>query len=74
MKISNGSKTYPAKVVGTDVTDDVAVIQAEGAVGPDATITFGDSSSLSVGDSVVAIGNALTSRARRPSPTAASPR
>jgi S1-C subfamily serine protease len=58
VKISNGSKTYPAKVVGTDVTDDVAVIQAEGASGL-TPLTFGDSSSLSVGDSVVAIGNAL---------------
>jgi S1-C subfamily serine protease len=58
VKISNSSKTYPAKVIGTDATDDVAIIQAEGASGL-TPLTFGNSSSLSVGDSVVAIGNAL---------------
>jgi len=58
VKVSNGSKTYPAKVVGVDPTDDVAVIQAEGASGL-TPLSFGNSSSVSVGDSVVAIGNAL---------------
>ena len=58
VKVSNGSRTYPAKVVGVDPTDDVAVIQAEGASGL-TPLSFGNSSSLSVGDNVVAIGNAL---------------
>jgi S1-C subfamily serine protease len=50
-------KTYTAKVVGTDPTDDVAVLQAQGASGL-STIPLGDSSSVQVGDAVVAIGNA----------------
>jgi len=52
------SKSYVAKVVGTDPTDDVALLQIEGVSGLP-TVTFGDSSAVSVGDSVVAIGNAL---------------
>ena len=58
VKISNGSRAYPAKVVGTDLTDDVAVIQAEGATNL-TPLSFANSSSLAVGDGVVAIGNAL---------------
>jgi S1-C subfamily serine protease len=50
-------KTFTAKVVGTDPTDDVAVIQAQGASGL-STIPLGNSSSVAVGDAVVAIGNA----------------
>jgi S1-C subfamily serine protease len=57
VKISNSDRTYPARVLGTDVIDDVAVIQAEGASGLP-TITLGSSSQASVGDAVVAIGNA----------------
>jgi S1-C subfamily serine protease len=58
VKISTGSKSYRAKVVGTDPTDDIAVLQIEGASGL-ATLPLGNSSKVSVGDSVVAIGNAL---------------
>ncbi len=54
--IGNG-RTYTATVVGTDLTDDVAVLQLQGASNL-STVTTGDSSSLSVGDSVAAIGNA----------------
>ena len=50
-------KTYQAKVVGTDPTADVAVIQLVGASGLK-TIPIGDSSSVAVGQSVVAQGNA----------------
>lgn len=50
--------TYVARVVGTDPTADVAVLQLTG-VGGLPTVKFGDSSAVSVGDSVVAIGNAL---------------
>ena len=50
--------SYTAKVIGADTAHDVAVIQIEGAPSLP-TVTFGTSSSLQVGDSVVAIGNAL---------------
>jgi S1-C subfamily serine protease len=49
--------TYKATVVGTDVTEDVAVLQLQGASGLH-TVELGDSSSVGVGDAVVAIGNA----------------
>jgi S1-C subfamily serine protease len=54
--IGNG-KTYTAKVVGYDATQDVAVIQLQNASG--LTIaSLGDSSTVQTGDSVVALGNA----------------
>ena len=54
--IGNG-KTYTAKVVGYDATQDVAVIQLQNASG--LTIaSLGDSSTVQSGDSVVALGNA----------------
>jgi len=49
---------YTAKVIGYDVTQDVALIQLQNASGL-STITEGNSSSASVGEAVVAIGNAL---------------
>jgi len=58
VKISNRSDTFPAKVVGTDLVDDIAVLQAQGASGL-TTIPLGNSSQVSVGDGVVAIGNAF---------------
>ena len=58
VKISNRDQTYPATVVGTDVVDDVALLQAHGASGLP-TVNLGNSSTLTVGDGVVAIGNAL---------------
>jgi S1-C subfamily serine protease len=63
VKVSNGSQTFPAKVVGTDAVHDVAVLQAQGASGLP-VIPLDNSSQVSVGDSVVAIGNALN----RPGP------
>lgn len=63
VKISNGSKRFSAKVIGSDPSDDVALIKARGAKGL-ATLDTGDSSKLGVGDRVVAIGNALA----RPGP------
>ncbi len=54
--VGNGH-TYTATVVGTDVTDDVAVLQLQGASNL-STVTTGDSSNVAVGDSVAAIGNA----------------
>jgi S1-C subfamily serine protease len=49
---------YTAKVVGYDVTQDVALLQLQNASGL-STISAGNSSSVSVGEAVVAIGNAL---------------
>jgi S1-C subfamily serine protease len=54
--IGNG-RTYPAKVVGYDASHDVAVIQLQGASGL-TTASLGDSSTVRVGASVVALGNA----------------
>lgn len=51
------SNTHPAKVLGYDVADDVALIQIEGVSGLP-TAPLGNSSSLSVGDPIVAVGNA----------------
>ncbi len=50
--------SYKATVVGADPTDDVALLQIQGASGLP-TVSLGDSSSLSLGQRVVAIGNAL---------------
>jgi S1-C subfamily serine protease len=50
-------KTYTAKVVGYDSTDDVTVLQLVGASGLK-TVSFGDSSTVKEGDSVLALGNA----------------
>jgi S1-C subfamily serine protease len=55
--IGNGN-TYAAKVLGYDRSHDIAVLKLAGASGL-ATSPLGDSSSVSVGDDVVAVGNAL---------------
>jgi S1-C subfamily serine protease len=54
--VSTG-RVYKASVVGTDPTDDVAVIQLANASGLK-TLPIGDASSVKVGQSVVARGNA----------------
>jgi S1-C subfamily serine protease len=54
--IGNG-KTYKAAVVGYDESKDIAVLQLSGASGL-TTASTGDSSSVGVGDGVVALGNA----------------
>jgi S1-C subfamily serine protease len=51
------AKVYPADVVGYDESSDVAVVQLRGASGL-TTAGLGDSSSATVGEAVVAIGNA----------------
>jgi S1-C subfamily serine protease len=55
--IPSTGRTYSATVVGTDPTEDVAVLQLQGASGLK-TIPLGDSSTVKAGDSVVAMGNA----------------
>ncbi len=58
VQIDGSGKTYPATVVGTDATDDVALLQMQG--GADfRTVALGNSNAIAVGDPVVAIGNAL---------------
>ena len=54
--VGNG-RTYTAKVVGYDASQDVAVIQLQNASGL-TVASLGDSSTVQTGDSVVALGNA----------------
>jgi S1-C subfamily serine protease len=49
-------KSYPARVLGYDLTDDVALLQLQGVPGLKA-VSLGDSSQLRVGTAVLAIGN-----------------
>lgn len=56
--VQGHSQPYTAHLIATDPSADVALIQLEGASGLP-TVSFADSSSLKVGDSVVALGNAL---------------
>jgi S1-C subfamily serine protease len=53
---ANGRK-YQAKVLGYDVTGDIALIQLQNASGL-TTVPLGNSSTVKTGDSVVALGNA----------------
>jgi serine protease Do len=56
--VGNGdTKTYKAKVIGTDPMTDVAILKIEATGLPAATI--GDSSGLRVGDIVLAAGNPM---------------
>jgi S1-C subfamily serine protease len=50
-------RSYVANVVGTDPTEDIAVLQLQGVSGL-SPVPIGDSSAVSQGDPVVAIGNA----------------
>jgi S1-C subfamily serine protease len=52
-----GNKVFPAKVVGTDLDTDLAVIQVEAPKESLTIIPFGDSDKLIVGQKVIAIGN-----------------
>jgi len=55
---ANSSVRHTARLVGTDPDKDVALLQIVGARNLP-TVTFANSSSVAVGDPVVAIGNAL---------------
>ncbi len=50
-------KTYVASVVGYDSTDDVALLQLQGASGLK-TVSLGNSGQVKIGQAVLAIGNA----------------
>jgi S1-C subfamily serine protease len=54
---SGSTQFYPAQVVGYDATDDVALLRLEGASGLP-TETFGNSSQVTLGTPVLALGNA----------------
>jgi putative serine protease PepD len=53
---SNGG-SYPAKVVGTDPSSDIAVVRVNAPSSALHPLGFGDSGALAVGDPVYAIGN-----------------
>ena len=55
----NNGKTYPATIVGGDADYDIAVIKVDPGEDKLQPVVLGTSSSLSVGDEVVAIGNPL---------------
>ena len=55
--VTNSNQSYSAKVVGYDATDDVALLQLEGASSLP-TESFGNSSQVSLGTPVLALGNA----------------
>src|SRR5262249_7847108 len=52
-----GGKTYPAQIVGWDPSQDVALLRLVGASGLK-PVQVGNSSSVKIGDQVVALGNA----------------
>ena len=56
VELSNGDQ-YPAKIVGQDPGYDIAVLQIQ--MGNLPAVTLGDSSKVSVGDPVLAIGSPL---------------
>lgn len=55
--ITNDGKEYPAKVLARDPIKDIAVIKINGEKFP--VLDLGDSDSLKVGQTVIAIGNSL---------------
>ena len=56
--LSNG-QIYAAKLVGTDVTTDLAVIKLDNPPSDLKPVTFADSSKLAVGENIMAVGNPL---------------
>ncbi len=57
--ISGRADTYAAHLVASDAGADIAVIQLDGSVSGLPTVSFASSTSVNVGDRVVALGNAL---------------
>jgi len=55
--VASTGKSYDAKVVGTDATDDVAVLQLSGASGLKPA-NIDSSANVNVGDAVTGVGNA----------------
>jgi S1-C subfamily serine protease len=67
--IGGTGTTYSANVVGYDVADDIALLQISGSVSGLSTISVGNPAQLTVGDNVLALGNAL-GRGGAPTPAA----
>lgn len=65
---TGSTRALPATLIGTNPIDDVALIRINN-VSNLPTVTFGNSNALVVGDSVVAIGNALGLAAGTPTVT-----
>lgn len=65
---SGSTKALPAVLIGTNPSNDVALIRIENVSGLP-SIVFGNSNKLEVGDAVVAIGNALGLAAGTPTVT-----
>ncbi|MGH7761554.1 MAG: S1C family serine protease [Candidatus Dormibacteraceae bacterium] len=57
--IAGRSQTYTAHVIGVDPSADIALIQVDGNVSGLPTVSFASSSSVKIGDPIVALGNAL---------------
>jgi len=57
VQVVGSNVTHTARVLGYDVVDDVALLQMNGVSGLP-TVSLADASTVAVGDSVVAIGNA----------------
>ncbi len=55
-EIGGDGTQHPAKVLGYDIQNDVALVQIEEVSGLDAA-SLGDSSSVQIGDAIVAMGN-----------------
>jgi S1-C subfamily serine protease len=58
VELPSSGKTYTAHVLGYDLTEDVALVQIDGG-GTFQTVSIGNSSTVNIGDAVVALGNAL---------------
>jgi S1-C subfamily serine protease len=57
-QIDGAGRVYQVKVIGYDASDDVALVQLEGASGLP-TVPVGDSSKVAPGDAITVLGNAL---------------
>jgi len=55
--VMNDGKTFDAKVIATDPATDIGFLKIDGRDLP--TVELGDSSQVQIGDTVIAIGNAL---------------
>lgn len=55
--ITNDNKEYSAKILAKDPINDIAIVKIEGSNFP--TLNLGDSDSLKIGQTVIAIGNSL---------------
>jgi len=55
--ITSSGRRYPAQIVGTDATEDIALLRLVGVTGLK-TVAVGDSSKVKLGTPVVALGNA----------------